>query len=219
MKGVFIVTKYWRSWRNLLLQRTHNRTFAAFSAVDFTNNLSPDVLKRGSPPLSNCAFSFCKEYSHSYSAYINGGTTSELAKRRYYSTVLSNGGGIKVNDPRSRTSSLWHIHRDISFLGFGSPEHSAWSKAVSEAEKLVGYPTSFMSLRCLLSDELSNVALQVRKLVGTNHPLLKTARTFIYDGRNTMQTRGLIVLLVSKAAGPTTPTNQLQQNIVSGIYA
>ncbi|KAK9411464.1 decaprenyl-diphosphate synthase subunit 2 [Crotalus adamanteus] len=53
---------------------------------------------------------------------------------------------------------------------------SYWSKVVSEAEKIVGYPTSFMSLRCLLSDELSNIAMQLRKLVGTNHPLLNTAR-------------------------------------------
>lgn len=50
------------------------------------------------------------------------------------------------------------------------------SKAVSDAEKIVGYPTSFLSLRCLLSDELSNIALHMRKLVGTKHPLLKTAR-------------------------------------------
>lgn len=56
----------------------------------------------------------------------------------------------------------------------GTP--SNWNQAVSNAEKVVGYPTSFMSLRCLLSDELSNVALQMRKLVGTKHPLLKTAR-------------------------------------------
>ncbi|XP_045429273.1 all trans-polyprenyl-diphosphate synthase PDSS2 isoform X1 [Pipistrellus kuhlii] len=51
-----------------------------------------------------------------------------------------------------------------------------WNQVVSEAEKIVGYPTSFMSLRCLLSDELSNIAMQVRKLVGTQHPLLTTAR-------------------------------------------
>jgi len=51
-----------------------------------------------------------------------------------------------------------------------------WNRAVSEAEKIVGYSTSFLSLRCLLSDELSNVAMQMRKLVGTGHPLLKTAR-------------------------------------------
>jgi hypothetical protein len=51
-----------------------------------------------------------------------------------------------------------------------------WNKAVSEAEKIVGYPTSFLSLRWLLSDEIANVALHLRKLVGSNHPLLKTAK-------------------------------------------
>ncbi|GAA6110357.1 decaprenyl-diphosphate synthase subunit 2 isoform X1 [Tachysurus ichikawai] len=59
---------------------------------------------------------------------------------------------------------------------FSAPSPSSWSKVVSDAEKIVGYPTSFMSLRCLLSDELSNVAMHVRKLVGTKHPLLNTAR-------------------------------------------
>lgn len=51
-----------------------------------------------------------------------------------------------------------------------------WNRAVSEAEKVVGYPTSFLSLRWLLSDEIANVALHLRKLVGSNHPLLKTAK-------------------------------------------
>lgn len=64
--------------------------------------------------------------------------------------------------------------RQISF--FDQSKSSDWKQAVSEAEKIVGYPTSFMSLRCLLSDELANVAIQIRKLVGTKHPLLKTAR-------------------------------------------
>ncbi|XP_058809281.1 all trans-polyprenyl-diphosphate synthase PDSS2 [Phymastichus coffea] len=75
-----------------------------------------------------------------------------------------------------------------------------WNRAVSEAEKIVGYPTSFLSLRWLLSDEIANVALHLRKLVGSNHPLLKTAKSLIYNGRN-MQAWGLIVLLISKAAG------------------
>ena len=44
------------------------------------------------------------------------------------------------------------------------------------AERIVGYPTSFMSLRLLLSDEVSNIAVQLRKLVGTKHPLLGTAK-------------------------------------------
>lgn len=64
--------------------------------------------------------------------------------------------------------------RNISLFSNTTP--SNWNKVVSDAEKIVGYPTSFMSLRCLLSDELSNVAMHVRKLVGTKHPLLSTAR-------------------------------------------
>lgn len=55
-------------------------------------------------------------------------------------------------------------------------EKPDWNKVVSEAEKIVGYPTSFLNLRWLLSDEIANVALHLRKLVGTDHPLLKTAK-------------------------------------------
>ena len=61
---------------------------------------------------------------------------------------------------------------------WGSKQATEWNKAVSDAEKLVGYPTSLMGLRCLLSDEISNVAIQMRKLVGSKHPLLQTARYF-----------------------------------------
>uniref|UniRef100_A0A4X2KML7 Decaprenyl diphosphate synthase subunit 2 n=1 Tax=Vombatus ursinus TaxID=29139 RepID=A0A4X2KML7_VOMUR len=99
----------------------------------------------------------------------------------------------------------------------GSPTH--WNQVVSEAEKIVGYPTSFMSLRCLLSDELSNIAMQVRKLVGTRHPLLNTARRLVHDSRNNLQMRGLVVLLISKAAGPSsTAALSLKHDMVSGIY-
>ncbi|XP_065444377.1 all trans-polyprenyl-diphosphate synthase PDSS2 isoform X2 [Chrysemys picta bellii] len=103
----------------------------------------------------------------------------------------------------------------------GSPSAAShWSKVVSEAEKIVGYPTSFMSLRCLLSDELSNIAMQVRKLVGTKHPLLNTARGLVYDSRNNLQMRGLVVLLISKAAGPSnTAELPFQHDMVSGIYS
>lgn len=57
-----------------------------------------------------------------------------------------------------------------------SPPKHDWNRAVSEAERIVGYPTSFLSLRWLLSDEIANVALYLRKLVGGSHPLLKTAK-------------------------------------------
>lgn len=108
-------------------------------------------------------------------------------------------------------------HRCLSLFSSSGP--SNWNKVVSDAEKIVGYPTSFMSLRCLLSDELSNVAMHVRKLVGTQHPLLNTARGFVYDSRNNLQMRGLVVLLMSKAAGPSqAASDPLAQDMVSGIY-
>ncbi|XP_025202595.1 decaprenyl-diphosphate synthase subunit 2-like isoform X2 [Melanaphis sacchari] len=78
-----------------------------------------------------------------------------------------------------------------------------WDRAVSEAEKIVGYPSSFLSLRWLFSDEISNIALHLRRMVNSNHPLLKTVKGLLNKGQNTMQAWGLIVLLVSKAAGHT----------------
>ncbi|KAM8954475.1 all trans-polyprenyl-diphosphate synthase PDSS2 [Pelodytes ibericus] len=119
----------------------------------------------------------------------------------------------------SSASVSYCAYRRISLFS-GSSAATQWSKVVSDAEKIVGYPTSFMSLRCLLSDELSNVAMQVRKLVGTKHPLLNTARAFVYDSRNNLQMRGLVVLLISKAAGPSKSSDHsFQHDMVSGIYA
>lgn len=113
--------------------------------------------------------------------------------------------------------SLSRTRRGLSIFSSTSP--SNWTKVVSDAEKIVGYPTSFMSLRCLLSDELSNVAMHVRKLVGTKHPLLNTARGFVYDSKHNLQMRGLVVLLMSKAAGPSsTSSDVLLPDMVSGIY-
>ncbi|XP_050475912.1 all trans-polyprenyl-diphosphate synthase PDSS2 [Bombus huntii] len=112
-----------------------------------------------------------------------------------------------VNCERQRnmhisTQNRFHLHQsnqvEAKLTGSQKPD---WNRAVSEAEKIVGYPTSFLSLRWLLSDEIANVALHLRKLVGSNHPLLKTAKSVIYNGRNNMQAWGLIVLLISKAAG------------------
>lgn len=54
--------------------------------------------------------------------------------------------------------------------------NSDWNRAVSEAERIVGYPTSFLNLRWILNDEIANVALHLRKIIGSNHPLLKTAK-------------------------------------------
>lgn len=80
--------------------------------------------------------------------------------------------------------SVLNLSRQITSTSLTNVQNAApkpiqkhdWNRAVSEAEKIVGYPTSFLSLRWLLSDEIANVALHLRKLVGSNHPLLKTAK-------------------------------------------
>ena len=79
-----------------------------------------------------------------------------------------------------------------------------WSSIVSDAERLVGYSGSYLSLRYLLSDEMATVALSARKLIGTKHPLLGTVRQVLRNGENPIQTRGLVVLLVSQA-GQSSP--------------
>lgn len=51
------------------------------------------------------------------------------------------------------------------------------------------------------------------------HALLSLRRGFVYDSRNNLQMRGLVVLLMSKAAGPSdAAADLLAQDMVSGIY-
>lgn len=75
--------------------------------------------------------------------------------------------------PRNRHTDIRKYSAAVKLSQTQKPD---WNRAVSEAEKIVGYPTSFLSLRWILSDEIANVALHLRKLVGSNHPLLKTAK-------------------------------------------
>ena len=51
-----------------------------------------------------------------------------------------------------------------------------------------------------------------------NETLNFFSRKFLYDGKHSLQTRGLLVLLVSKAAGPATDNDQPIEQMVSGIY-
>ncbi|KOB64781.1 putative tumor suppressor protein, partial [Operophtera brumata] len=82
------------------------------------------------------------------------------------------------------------------------PPIAHWSKVIKEAEKIVGYPTSFMNLRWLLSDEFANLAMHLRKVVDSNHPIVKTVKTLLYNEHNNLQPWGLVILLLSKAATP-----------------
>lgn len=51
-----------------------------------------------------------------------------------------------------------------------------WNRVISEAEKVVDYPSSYLGLRWLLNDDVANIALNMRKLIGSSHPLLKTTK-------------------------------------------
>ncbi|XP_023321309.1 decaprenyl-diphosphate synthase subunit 2 [Eurytemora carolleeae] len=123
--------------------------------------------------------------------------------------IGSRGGQLSRAVVRQRTSAA-HLRTTAVQSEFSRLAHSLpasyikvnkWNKAVTEAEKLVGYPTSYMSLRSLMSDDITNMAVHMRKIVGSDHPVLKTAKRLLYYGKNNMQVRGLLVLLLSRAAG------------------
>ena len=98
-----------------------------------------------------------------------------------------------------------------------------WTSIMNKAEKIVGYPTSFLNLRYLVSDEVAHFANLLRKLMQTKHPLIKMARQLIVnndnDSKRSMQMNGLIVLLISKAAGvPLKHTSLMESDVSDGIH-
>ena len=89
-----------------------------------------------------------------------------------------------LNRLKDAKKALAMVHRVHTSATTSAPEKIAmktetkneWNRALSEAEKIVGYQTSFLSLRYLLSDEITNLALHMRKLVGSTHPLVSTGK-------------------------------------------
>jgi hypothetical protein len=58
-----------------------------------------------------------------------------------------------------------------------SPGHNYdWNQAVDEAEKIVKFSTTTSNLRWLLTDDITNLTLHMRKLIGSDHPLLDSAK-------------------------------------------
>ncbi|KAL4717868.1 hypothetical protein ACJJTC_005713 [Scirpophaga incertulas] len=88
------------------------------------------------------------------------------------------------------------------------PPFTNWSDKIRDAEKVIGYPTSFMNLRCLLSDEFANMANYLRKLVGSNHLVMQTAKNVLYGDSKNLQPWGLIILLLSKSIRPASSNIQ-----------
>lgn len=99
--------------------------------------------------------------------------------------MLQNGLAVQIRCPGDRSQSQLYTSSSAvtaatttttQLNGNYRLQKPNWDRAVSEAEKVVGYPSSFMSLRWLFSDEIANVALHLRRMVNSNHPLLKTVK-------------------------------------------
>ena len=102
---------------------------------------------------------------------VNKSVLSMFRRNGAVSTLLCN----KINSFYADKLPVTYSYKKFATKA-ATNQKPDWNRVVSEAEKIVGYPTSFLSLRWLLSDEIANVALHLRKLVGSNHPLLKTAK-------------------------------------------
>jgi transposase len=77
---------------------------------------------------------------------------------------------------RSSTRPVSSTMQALEKIMVKAETKNEWNRALSEAEKIVGYQTSYLSLRYLLSDEVTNLALHMRKLVGSTHPLVSTGK-------------------------------------------
>lgn len=104
--------------------------------------------------------------------------TREMSLSRLYSkkNVLAN---LIARSSSDRLKCVRHIStasRLQDKIVVKTEAKNEWNRALSEAEKIVGYQTSFLSLRYLLSDEITNLALHMRKLVGSSHPLVGTGK-------------------------------------------
>ncbi|XP_023950239.2 all trans-polyprenyl-diphosphate synthase PDSS2-like [Bicyclus anynana] len=115
--------------------------------------------------------------------------------KKFFLSRLSSGKLKRHSIFTNRRYSRW------GDIGSNRQEEIDWRDVVTEAEQIVGYPTSFLNLRWLFNDEIANTAIHLRKLVGTNHPLLKSAKNLLIGSKSNLQSVGLITLLVSKAAG------------------
>ncbi|UJR23472.1 hypothetical protein I4U23_026472 [Adineta vaga] len=95
-----------------------------------------------------------------------------------------------------------------------------WQPLLSEGEKIIGYPSSLRSLvnlKYLFNEEVSTLIGYLRKLVGTQHPLLKLATNMLESPPKAAHSRSVLLLLISKAAG--IPQKNYQADMIKhGIH-
>lgn len=98
------------------------------------------------------------------------------------------------------SAKLAPIRRDASQL-YPTTSHK-WDSAMIEAETTVGHSSDFSNLHKLVSGEFIHITKYLQKLIGSNHPMLETAKrcTYISEGKmGSAQARGLTVMLTAMA--------------------
>ena len=60
------------------------------------------------------------------------------------------------------------------------PKQHEWNRAVSRAEKIVGFPTS--AFHEFMRDDAMNMQDHMKKLMGSGHPVLKSLKRLIIQG-------------------------------------
>lgn len=125
------------------------------------------------------------EHQANYSAVLGARTIEIMSFGTKPSIMLSRAGRFLLAAKNNHLAH--HRHRNAPLQGPNyfstspalfnkaavNPCHDWNISAVSQAEKIFGFPTSFPSLRWLLSDEFT---LHMRKLSGSNHPLVTTVK-------------------------------------------
>lgn len=134
-------------------------------------------------------------------------------------------GIILKNNPANGNSAMIERQRRSFSMTHSANLNKELTKILARAEKVVGYPTSFLNLRYLVSDEVANFANLLRKLIKTKHPLIKMARSLISneygdgnDSKRSLQINGLLVLLISKAAGIPSNSKFIDVEVSDGIH-
>lgn len=101
-----------------------------------------------------------------------------MALRKLYSThkvIFNSLKASEVSSVRSicSTSPTKDKAKAVARRNEIKPE---WDRALSEGEKCVGHQKSFLSLRYLMNDEVTNWGEHMQKLEGSNHPMYDAAR-------------------------------------------
>lgn len=129
----------------------------------------------------------------------------------------------------SRNFSIDHISKSKNYhptpcvIEESILHHPDWGAAINNAEKSIGYyTTSYFGIKWLMTEELASVAGHLRKLANSKHPIVQVAKRLTnftsVEKQAIVHPRGLIVLLMARAAGSMIPTNSAgESEKVTGI--